>query len=163
MQNKEIIKYENMSRNFLKGKVPLEENHPKFFAYFLLQKHNVNPEQKLTTSDIKEQKEIINEYSQYLLNFKKKLSELANIFSISQEEYSDFFHTAISDPAIFVPIDRLTNDQINNNNNNVKKKETDVASTNILNELKLNPKMLNYEITTEHNFQIDDWGAKINA
>lgn len=150
MDNQEIIEYEAMSKNFLKGKVPLEENHPKFFVYFLLKKYNVNFKQKLTTSNINEQKEIINEYSQSLLDFKKKLSEVANLLSINPNEYSDFYHTAVADPTIFVPVNRLTQDQINEVSN--AKKLTKVTSINILEQLKLNTKMLNYPVTTEPDF-----------
>lgn len=154
MDNQEIIEYEAMSKNFLKGKVPLEENHPKFFVYFLLKKYNANFKQKLTTSNINEQKEIINEYSQSLLDFKKKLSEVANLLSINLNEYSDFYHTAVADPTIFVPVNRLTQDQINEVSN--AKKLTKVTSINILEQLKLNPKMLNYPVTTEPDFSVDD-------
>ena len=154
MDNQEIIEYEVMSKNFLKGKVPLEENHPKFFVYFLLKKYNANFKQKLTTSNINEQKEIINEYSQSLLDFKKKLSEVANLLSINPNEYSDFYHTAVADPTIFVPVNRLTQDQINEVSN--AKKLTKVTSINILEQLKLNPKMLNYPVTTEPDFSVDD-------
>ncbi len=154
MDNQEIIEYEVMSKNFLKGKVPLEENHPKFFVYFLLKKYNANFKQKLTTSNINEQKEIINEYSQSLLDFKKKLSEVANLLSINPNEYSDFYHTAVADPTIFVPVNRLTQDQINEVSN--AKKLTKVTSINILEQLKLNPKMSNYPVTTEPDFSVDD-------
>ncbi len=154
MDNQEIIEYEVMSKNFLKGKVPLEENHPKFFVYFLLKKYNANFKQKLTTSNINEQKEIINEYSQSLLDFKKKLSEVANLLSINPNEYSDFYHTAVADPTIFVPVNRLTQDQINEVSN--AKKLTKVTSINILEQLKLNSKMLNYPVTTEPDFSVDD-------
>ena len=154
MDNQEIIEYEAMSKNFLKGKVPLEENHPKFFVYFLLKKYNANFKQKLTTSNINEQKEIINEYSQSLLDFKKKLSEVANLLSINPNEYSDFYHKAVADPTIFVPVNRLTQDQINEVSN--AKKLTKVTSINILEQLKLNPKMLNYPVTTEPDFSVDD-------
>lgn len=154
MDNQEIIEYEVMSKNFLKGKVPLEENHPKFFVYFLLKKYNANFKQKLTTSNINEQKEIINEYSQSLLDFKKKLSEVANLLSINPNEYSDFYHTAVADPTIFVPVNRLTQDQINEVSN--AKKLTKVTSINILEQLKLNPKMINYPVTTEPDFSVDD-------
>lgn len=154
MDNQEIIEYEAMSKNFLKGKVPLEENHPKFFVYFLLKKYNANFKQKLTTSNINEQKEIINEYSQSLLDFKKKLSEVANLLSINPNEYSDFYHTVVADPTIFVPVNRLTQDQINEVSN--AKKLTKVTSINILEQLKLNPKMLNYPVTTEPDFSVDD-------
>lgn len=154
MDNQEIIEYEAMSKNFLKGKVPLEENHPKFFVYFLLKKYNANFKQKLTTSNINEQKEIIKEYSQSLLDFKKKLSEVANLLSINPNEYSDFYHTAVADPTIFVPVNRLTQDQINEVSN--AKKLTKVTSINILEQLKLNPKMLNYPVTAEPDFSVDD-------
>ena len=154
MDNQEIIEYEAMSKNFLKGKVPLEENHSKFFVYFLLKKYNANFKQKLTTSNINEQKEIINEYSQSLLDFKKKLSEVANLLSINPNEYSEFYHTAVADPTIFVPVNRLTQDQINEVSN--AKKLTKVTSINILEQLKLNPKMLNYPVTTEPDFSVDD-------
>ena len=155
MDNQEIIEYEAMSKNFLKGKVPLEENHPKFFVYFLLKKYNANFKQKLTTSNINEQKEIINEYSQSLLDFKKKLSEVANLLSINPNEYSDFYHTAVADPTIFVPVNRLSQAQINKVNNMMETTNV-VTSTDVLKQLKLNPKMLNYPVTTELKFPIDD-------
>ena len=154
MDNQEIIEYETMARKFLKDKVPLEECHPNFFVYFLLKKYNKNFKQKLNTSDINEQKEIISGYSLYLLDFKKKLSEVANLLSINPNEYSDFYHTAVADPTIFVPVNRLTQDQINEVSN--AKKLTKVTSINILEQLKLNPKMLNYPVTTEPDFSVDD-------
>ena len=155
MDNQEIIEYEAMSKNFLKGKVPLEENHPKFFVYFLLEKYNKNIKKKLNTSDINEQKEIISGYSLYLLDFKKKLSEVANLLSINPNEYSDFYHTVVADPTIFVPVNRLSQAQINKVNNMMETTNV-VTSTDVLKQLKLNPKMLNYPVTTELKFPIDD-------
>ena len=155
MRNQEIIEYEAMARNFLKDKVPLEECHPNFFLYFLLKKYNKNFKQKLNTSDINEQKEIISGYSLYLLDFKKKLSQVASQLSIDEDEYIDFYHTAVSDPTIFVPVDRLSQAQINKVNNMMETTNV-VTSTDVLKQLKLNPKMLNYPVTTELKFPIDD-------
>lgn len=155
MDNQEIIEYETMARKFLKDKVPLEECHPNFFVYFLLKKYNKNFKQKLNTSDINEQKEIISGYSLYLLDFKKKLSEVANLLSINPNEYSDFYHTVVADPTIFVPVNRLSQAQINKVNNMMETTNV-VTSTDVLKQLKLNPKMLNYPVTTELKFSIDD-------
>lgn len=155
MDNQEIIEYETMARKFLKDKVPLEERHPNFFVYFLLKKYNKNFKQKLNTSDINEQKEIISGYSLYLLDFKKKLSEVANLLSINPNEYSDFYHTVVADPTIFVPVNRLSQAQINKVNNMMETTNV-VTSTDVLKQLKLNPKMLNYPVTTELKFPIDD-------
>ena len=107
------------------------------------------------TSDINEQKEIISGYSLYLLDFKKKLSEVADLLSINPNEYSDFYHTVVADPTIFVPVNRLSQAQINKVNNMMETTNV-VTSTDVLKQLKLNPKMLNYPVTTELKFPIDD-------
>lgn len=140
----DITKTEQKARKFLKQVVHIDANNPSFFVYYMLKTGQGELINKLDSLNLKskEIKLLVDGYLKSLETLKQKVSKIATMSGFTDDIYSEFVNSTLSNPLYFVPIEKIDEKLLSETQ---KKNYTNEELIKILN---LNPSMYNISITS---------------
>ena len=105
----DIIKKEQKARKFLRKVVHFDANNPSFFVYHMLKIGQGDLIDKLDSLNLKskETQLLVDNYLKSLETLKQKVTKVATMSGLTDEEYSEFINSTLSNPLYFVPIDKI--------------------------------------------------------